>query len=191
MAATELFLSRYDDIHERVLPMLIDPLSEEQLRKRPTDSLNPIAWMLWHIFRAEDVGINRLVMDGVEVFDQGEWAVRLNVEKRYVGTGMTADEVDELTSALNLQALRDYGRAVSKNTVTVVTAIAESDLHDVPSNEHINRVMCEEEVLPENVWSYLPLYHGKNRGWFLMHLGLTHSYYHIGQISLARKLLLG
>ncbi|MCG8604625.1 DinB family protein [bacterium] len=191
MTSTELFSSRYHDIHKRALPMLIDSLNEEQLRERPADGLNPIAWMLWHIFRAEDVGVNRLATDGVEMFVQGKWAARLDVETRYAGTGLTADEVMELTAALNLQALRAYGQAVSDKTVDVVTSLQESDLKVVPANEHIKRVMCDEEVLPECAWSYLPLYYGKSRGWFLIHLGLTHSYYHIGQISLAKKLLLG
>ena len=146
--------------------------------------------MLWHIYRAEDVGLNRLVTDGVEVFDQGSWAGRLDVQTRYAGTGMTAEEVSALSSRIRIDDLKSYGQAVHKRTVEIVNALTGSELSEVPDNAHIDRVMCQEEVLPECAWNYLPLYYGKTKGWFLMHLGLTHSYYHIGQISLAKKLLL-
>ena len=185
----ELFFARYMDIHGKIIPMMLDSLSEDQLRASAVEQLNPIVWMLWHIYRAEDVGLNRLVTDGVEVFDQGSWAGRLDVQIRYAGTGMTAKEVSALSSRIRIDDLKSYGQAVHKRTVEIVNALTGSELSEVPDNAHINRVMCQEEVLPECAWSYLSLYYGKTKGWFLMHLGLTHSYYHIGQISLAKKLL--
>ncbi len=85
--------------------------------------------------------------------------------------------------------MKSYGQAVYKRTVEIVNALTGSELSEVSDNPHIDRVMCQEEVLPECAWSYLPLYYGKTKEWFLMHLRLTHSYNHIGQICLVKKLL--
>jgi hypothetical protein len=36
---------------------------EEALRYRPSPAINSAAWLIWHIARCEDVGVNRLVAD--------------------------------------------------------------------------------------------------------------------------------
>jgi len=35
--------------------------------------VNPIAWLLWHAARVEDVGVNRFITDGRQVLDTGAW----------------------------------------------------------------------------------------------------------------------
>ena len=45
----------------QAIDRLFDRLSEEQLRCRPHPVLNSVAWVVWHIARAEDVGVNRFV----------------------------------------------------------------------------------------------------------------------------------
>ena len=44
----------------------------------------------------------------VEVMDRGDWATRMNVTRRDVGTGMTDAEVDVLSAAIDLAGLRKY-----------------------------------------------------------------------------------
>jgi uncharacterized damage-inducible protein DinB len=63
-------------------PMLlrnVEPLSEQQMRWRPDDKRNSIAWQLWHIAEVEDNWIRALVTDealrypfGVQMRDAGE-----------------------------------------------------------------------------------------------------------------------
>ncbi len=48
-------------------------LNEDQLRIRP-NGWNSIAWLLWHMARAEDVVANVLIADRPQVFDEGGWA---------------------------------------------------------------------------------------------------------------------
>ena len=41
-----------------------DPtLTEAQVRGRPVPGVNPIAWLIWHAMRLEDVCVNRFVFD--------------------------------------------------------------------------------------------------------------------------------
>jgi hypothetical protein len=77
---------------------LIDGLTDGQFRARPLALINPIAWLIWHSSRSEDVGVNRMAADRAQVLDDG-WIDRLRIGYRHQGTGMTDNEVDELAEA--------------------------------------------------------------------------------------------
>src|SRR3972149_5965750 len=92
------------------------------MRARP-HGLNSLAWLVWHMARSEDVGINVVIAGRRQVFDEGDWAARLNVTRRDVGTGMSADEVAELSEQLLIPELRLSGAAVGRQTREVVAAL--------------------------------------------------------------------
>jgi len=133
----------------------IEDLNIEQMRCC-LHGLNSIAWLLWHLARCEDIGINRLLSNRTQVFDEEDWPKRLNVFRRDIGTGMTMEEVTELSSQIDI-----------------------SYLHQVLYNE---RALCQNSE-----W-VAEFFFGKTKGWFLGHLGLTHSRGHLGQILIIRKL---
>src|SRR5882724_5699485 len=82
-------------------------LSDDQMRVRPREDLNSLAWLLWHIARAEDIMVNALVAGREQVCDDA-WRKRLGVSRRDFGIGMTSPEVTELTRGVDLVALREY-----------------------------------------------------------------------------------
>src|SRR6266704_5194407 len=121
MDAISFFLLRYGDLHRLLIDDLLKGLSDAQVRGRPTPGVNTIAWLLWHMARIEDVGVNRFLVDGTQVLDEG-WGARLGVARRDVGTGMSDGEVDELSARIDLPALRGYWEAVTARTLGVVEA---------------------------------------------------------------------
>src|SRR5436305_13797476 len=82
-------------------------LSDAQMRARPREDLNSLAWLMWHIARAEDIMVNVFIAGRPQVFDD-TWAKRLGVSRRDFGIGMTSAEVSELTHALDPAALRGH-----------------------------------------------------------------------------------
>ena len=82
MNAAEFFLLRYEALHGQMTDRLLAKLTDAQLRARPHGQ-NSIVWLLWHVARAEDVGVNRFAYDRRQVFDDGGWAER--VEAFYGG----------------------------------------------------------------------------------------------------------
>jgi DinB superfamily len=68
-------------------------LTDTQVRLRPHPSMNSIAWLLWHIARSKDMGVDRLIANRSDVLHGGGWAPRLNMSRRDMGTGMTDEEV--------------------------------------------------------------------------------------------------
>src|SRR5881628_2787872 len=78
-------------------------LTDEQMRVRPREDLNSLAWLMWHIARAEDILVNVVLAGRPQVCDAA-WTKRLGVTRRDFGIGMTSPEVTELTRQVDLGA---------------------------------------------------------------------------------------
>ena len=60
MTTIALFREFHQSLPSRALTFF-DTLSDEQMRHRPQPMVNSLAWLIWHMARVEDAGINRLV----------------------------------------------------------------------------------------------------------------------------------
>jgi DinB superfamily len=177
--------------HETMYTQIADrfgQLTDDQMRRRPHPQLNSIAWLLWHMARSEDMGVNRLIANRPDVLTGDGWASRLDLSRRDMGTGMTDDEVVEFSTRMNPVALRAYSGAVGRRTQEVVRGLPAEAWDDVPDPSHIHRVLVEEEVMGPNAGWVEPVYVGKTKGWLLLQMALRHPSGHLGQATLLRKL---
>ena len=134
MDMRELFLTQHGAVHTAAVggnkasaaERVLNGLTEEQMRVRPREDLNSIAWLMWHIARAEDIILNPVLAGRAQVFDD-TWMKRLGVTRKDFGIGMKSPEVSELTRAINLDALREYRDAVGKRTREIVGAFQPQD----------------------------------------------------------------
>ena len=101
-------------------------LTDEQMRVRPREDLNSLAWLMWHIARAEDVFANLLISGRDQVLDEG-WFARLKISRPDFGIGMTKPEVSELSAKIDIAALRDYRDAVGRRTREIVGGFGPGD----------------------------------------------------------------
>ena len=62
MDAKQLFFERYNGFREYP-EILLKGMTEQQIRQTPHSAVNPIAWLLWHMARCEDMAVNRLLFD--------------------------------------------------------------------------------------------------------------------------------
>src|SRR5438128_9906974 len=83
-------------------------LSDEQMRVRPREDLNSLAWLMWHIARAEDIMVGALIAGREQVCDEA-WRKRLGVSRRDFGIGLTSTAASELSGAVVLGAAREDG----------------------------------------------------------------------------------
>ncbi len=184
----DLILQRYPGLRNNINQSIYEVLSEEDIRKMP-QGMNSIAWNIWHMARAEDVGINRLVTDGQQIFDQGNYQQKLNIDVRHFGTGMSTEEVQSLSETIDLTVLREYHEEVGKRSLKVFGQLDQIDLNIKLDPSYLHKVMIGEGVLHENALFVEDFYRLKLKSWFLVHLGLTHNFEHLGQIMIIRKLL--
>jgi len=110
MSMARMFLDQHAFLHSADItngPSFVDrtfaDLTDAQMRVRPGKGVNSLAWLLWHMARTEDVNVNLVIVDRRQVFDEA-WARRLNVSRADIGTGMTEDEVGDLTESLDIAA---------------------------------------------------------------------------------------
>src|SRR5919199_2488321 len=96
---------------------ICDGLSDAQLRQMP-GGLNSIAWLLWHLARCEDVGVNLMLRGRSEVLDDEQWLPRLQVETRHIGTGASEDEVRQFSACVDVGMLRAYRAALGRGPVS-------------------------------------------------------------------------
>jgi hypothetical protein len=144
MNAVDFFLGRYREFHRGIFDDLTKELTEAQIRGRPRPGMNPIAWLLWHAARIEDVGVNRFITDGRQVLDSGAWLGRMKTARRDVGTGMVDGEVDELCAQIDLEGLRGYWDAVQAATLAIAETLRNENLDTVVAAERIHATATKE-----------------------------------------------
>jgi hypothetical protein len=188
MDAKQIFFERYNGLQEYPVNVLRG-LSEQQQRQSPHPSLNPISWILWHVGRCEDIGVNRLLCDNPQVFDDGGWSARLRVATREMGTGMTRSQVTQLCDTVSLPALGAYRAAVAERTRVAIGEFPLAELMGELSRDLLEQVFINEGAGGTAAESIVEAYNGHTKGWLLGHIALTHSYYHIGQAFSVRTML--
>jgi hypothetical protein len=127
MDAQRLFLQQYDFVAEIVSGFVLGGLSDEQLRQRPVEAQNALAWLLWHGARWEDVVVNTWVAGRTQVLDEQGWLARIGLSGREVGTAMTPEECATLAARVNLDGLRGYRDALGVRTRDVVASLKDPD----------------------------------------------------------------
>ena len=112
------------DVSGHVFPSqrIFSELSDDQIRMRPATGLNSLIWLLWHMARTEDAAVNPVVAGRDQVLDD-EWMRRMKVPWRIIGTGMTEDEVTEMTARADIAAVRAYRSAVGLRTREVASTL--------------------------------------------------------------------
>lgn len=174
---------------DQAIDRLFDRLSEAQLRCRPHPAVNSVAWVVWHMARAEDTGVNRYVVDRAQVFDEGHWGERMKLTVRYHGGGMTDPEATALSQRIDLPALRAYYNVVRARTVEVAQQLTPDQLDEIPNSRERRRTIDAEAIFPPiSDPDRLP-YKDWSRGALLIHLALTHNYGHFYEVCTICSLL--
>lgn len=167
--------------------LLMDGLSDDKARTRPRD-LNSIAWLLWHMARTEDVAMNLVVADRPQVLREQEWLRRLNVARGDIGTGMTSEEVSELSATIDVPALRGYRAAVGQRTREIVGALPVERLADNVGALQLSRLQEEGALGANGAW-LAGVWDGRPKEFFVTFTSIAHSYAQLGEAFVLRGLL--
>jgi hypothetical protein len=189
MDFTELFLQRYNALYEFWLAGVWEMVPDDLMRQRPHLQVNSIAWILWHLTRVEDAGLNRFVVDRTQVLDEGSWMQKMNVPLRHNGSDMNFAEVDDLSQRINLQALHDYSKAVQIRTREIVSQLTYNNLDSIMEEKYLRVILFDEGLAHPKAAGLLDNYLGWTKGKCLMNFGMTHPYQHVGEIGVIASLL--
>jgi hypothetical protein len=193
MDARELFLDQHAAVHSAAVggnkmsaaERTFGGLTDEQMRARPREDLNSLAWLMWHIARGEDIFVNPVLAGRPQVFDDA-WMKRLGITRRDLGTGMTSAEVTELTRQIDLGALREYRDAVGRRTREVVGAFKAQDWEGTVSAEAVEHVAAEGAFGARRDM-LVKVFPGRPRAMVLSGIALFHSSGHMGEATTVRS----
>ena len=176
------------DVSGRVLAgqRVFGGLSDDQMRMRPGPGLNSLVWILWHMARTEDAAVNAVVAGLDQVLDD-EWVRRMNVPWRIIGTGMTDDEVTDVTTRADVAAVHAYRSAVGLRTRAVVQALRPDAWDKIVGDEDIKRAAVAgafRDWVEGEEYTWL----GWTRADQLASSALRHNWAHIGEAVTIRGL---
>lgn len=160
-------------------------LTDDQMRLRPAKGLNSLAWLLWHMARTEDVAVNVVIGRESQVLDD-EWLRRLGVSRRDIGTGMTEDDVAELTERIDLTAARAYRTAVGRRTREVAGQLAPARWEEVIGPADIARAVEQSAFGPNADWVGR-IWQNRTGGGHLGTVGIAHNAMHLGEALCVRS----
>jgi len=158
--------------------LVLAGLGEEQLRFRPGDEPNSIAWLLWHCARIEDVTTNLLIAGQPQVIEREGWLSRLKMSAQDVGTGMGDTQVSQVTSQIDLDALRAYRRAVGGSTRKILLTLASEQLHSSVDPARIKQLL-ESDVLGQGAEYLAEIWGSWKVGDLVRQPAIRHSFVHL------------
>lgn len=189
MQISAYFLTHYHVLYNGYYSLIWNGLTYDQMRVQPHPKVNTIVWNLWHLARVEDSGINRFVADNRQVMDDEDWNTKVGLSTRYQGTGMSIEEMLDLSNSIDIDALKGYQDAIYQRTCAVVDSLPEDSLGEIVSDERLHAVLVQEELASPNAYWLTQIYSGWTKGLCLNHFGIAHHLEHIGKIATIASLM--
>jgi len=110
---------------------IIKDLKPDELTWRPGPEANHIAFLLWHIGRAEDGLFNRSIMGREQVWVKDGWDKRFHLKPEDSGGGWTAQQVAAFAPE-SLDLVLQYMAAVRKSVLQGLPKLDPSRLGEKP-----------------------------------------------------------
>ena len=109
----------------------VQDLTPEELAYRAGAGANPIGWMLWHMYRVEDMWVQFFVQSKPELWEAEGWKEKFGLPPRDNGFGHTPEQVADFP-ALDLKELLSYGAAIRASTLEFLRGLTPEDFQVVP-----------------------------------------------------------
>ncbi|HEV7195374.1 MAG TPA: DUF664 domain-containing protein [Pedococcus sp.] len=126
MTSSDLLLDAFGRVHGLV-PTVVEGLSVEQLRFRPDEHANSIAWLIWHLTRIEDDHVAG-VADVEQVWTSQGWMGRFALPFAAGASGYGHSSEDVAAVSPPPELLAAYYEAVHEQTVAYVQGLTDADL---------------------------------------------------------------
>jgi hypothetical protein len=159
---------------------VFDELSEVKARRIPRNSDHSIIWNIWHIARIEDVAMNLLVAGSPQTLNQGNWLRQMKIKVRDTGNAMDAKGIVELSSKIDINALRAYRVAVGCRTRDIVKQIQPQELINKVDPARLKRVR-EEGAVDEKASWLIAYWSKRNIAGLLLMPATRHNLVHLNE----------
>jgi hypothetical protein len=187
MEATQFFLDQQQVVRAIVDGMVLGSLSDDQLRHCPGEGQNSLAWLLWHAARMEDFAVTVLDAKRPQVLHQNYWLKWLNLSRRDVGTGMTADECAHFNATVDIVGLRAYWEAVGRRTREVAGSLRPEELDEPVDESRLGQTSGDGVIGNERARWLEQFFAGRTKAWFLSFVTWHHAEHLFGEALCVRS----
>ena len=105
-------------------------LTPDELTRRVLPGVNPLGFIVWHMARSQDWGVNTAIRNVPELITRNPWRDS-KVAIAGIGTGFDADEADDVARRVDLASLLAYSDAVHADSVAWLETQDESMLDEI------------------------------------------------------------
>ena len=195
MNAIELLVRELDTVNIRLHHSAGD-LSPDELIAQPIPGVNAIGFILWHMARSQDWGVNTAIRDEPEVITREPW-LQSPIAVPGIGTGFDAEQAIEVAHRVDRDTILRYADAVHSDISSwlrtqrpsVLDEIPDAGAHDARHPEYQTAgFRAEMDSGPEHDDAA-----GRRGGlpaWvYLTSVAVTHLHRHLGEVDLLKDLL--
>jgi hypothetical protein len=160
---------------------------------------NPVGFLLWHMARTQDWGMNTVVRGVPEVIHQQPWADTALSTVLGTGTAFGSGSVQAIAANVDLDQLMAYADAVHQSALGWIADAHENDLDAMPAVEAHNAAFPEyqrreflEELDSGPEHDAATESTGGTPAWlYLTSVCVTHMHRHLGELDLTLGVLIG
>lgn len=128
MSPNELIIDAFGRIKE-VVHTTVEGLSIEDLKYRPANLANSIAWLIWHLSRIQDDHIT-VLSESEQIWDKN-WYKEFALPFKENATGYGHSSQDVVAVQTNAKLLLGYYDAVHIHTVSYVQGLTSDDYKEI------------------------------------------------------------
>ncbi len=176
----EIIKSGYEGLHSFIIPAMLDD-SRTDIRRRQIPTINPIIWMAWHVLRTEDMFLSNVIFRTTQLFNTQDWMTQLGIITPHVGTGMSAEQADQLALDLNLSALNEYNKALKEHSLNLLELVDALETNDLDPAEDIASRLKAEDAFPNGVLEERAKAYAPSPVSICLLGVINHGYMHFGQ----------
>jgi hypothetical protein len=162
---------------------LFKDIREETLRKYPVispDTKNSIVWHLWHITRIEDMTMNMLVSNNDQILYSGSWNSQLKVDFVHSGNGMSEEDINQLSSDIDITALLSYRLEVGRRTREIIMSMQPGQFKQRVESSKLQKLMGQDAVKKEETW-LIDYWENKNIAGLILMPATRHNFLHLNK----------
>ena len=130
MTLTQFIEDSFAKEHEFLMDAVHD-LTSQELVFRAGPEANNINWLLWHIFRVEDMWIQFFINKEAEIWERDGWNETFGLPTRDNGFEHTPQQVTNFPT-LDLKELLAYGQSLRAATLEYLRHLSPEDFEMVP-----------------------------------------------------------
>ncbi|MNO98561.1 DinB superfamily protein [compost metagenome] len=168
---------------------LFKGMREETLRQYPVacpDTRNSIIWHIWHITRIEDMTMNILVNHDQQVLFSGNRYKELNVRFTHSGNDMSEEEIAELSSNMDINALLSYRLEVGLRTRQIIQSLQPGHFKQKVDPDLLRELVDQGAVKEDSNW-LIEYWGKKNIAGLILMPATRHHFLHLNKSIRIKK----